>query len=171
MKQRIDWLCTIVIEFVFYSFIGWAYETILTSIVWGRFAERGWLHLPLCPIYGFCGLAILLVLHKVKSVPLIFIFGTLFTTAAELAASYILELFLDKPLWDYDSWALNFDGRIALGSSLIFGVLCVLLVKAFHPAARFVTDKMSSTAKRFTAAVMLGAIAVDAGLILTGVFS
>ncbi len=166
MKQRIDWLSAAFIEFVFYSFIGWTYETILTSIVWGRFAERGWLHLPLCPIYGFCGLAILLVLHRVKSVPLIFIFGTLLTTAAELAASYILELFLDKPLWDYNSWVLNFDGRIALGSSLIFGVLCVLLVKVFHPAARLVTDKMSSKAKRVAAAVMLGAIAVDVLTIL-----
>lgn len=166
MKQRIDWLCSLVIEFVFYSFIGWAYETILTSIVWGRFAERGWLHLPLCPIYGFCGLAILLVLHKEKSVPLIFCFGTLFTTSAELAASYILELFLDKPLWDYSDWALNFDGRIALGSSLIFGVLCVLLIKAFHPAAKLVTDKMNSRVKRITASVMLVAIFADALVLL-----
>lgn len=166
MKQRIDWLSALFIEFVFYSFIGWAYETILTSIVWGRFAERGWLHLPICPIYGFCGLALLLVLHKVKSVPLIFLFGTLFTTVAELAASYILEFFTDKPLWDYNSWALNLDGRIALGSSLIFGVLCVLLVKAFHPAAKFVTDKMSSNVKRVTAAIMLGAILIDVIVIL-----
>lgn len=166
MKRRIDQLSAIVIEFVFYSLIGWIYETILTSIVWGRFAERGWLHLPICPIYGFCGLAILLVLHKIKSVPLIFLFGTLFTTAAELAASYILELFVDKPLWDYNSWAFNFDGRIALGSSLVFGVLCVLLVKVFHPAAKLVTDKTGSTAKRVAAAVLLGAIAVDVLILL-----
>ena len=166
MKRRIDQLSAIVIEFVFYSLIGWIYETILTSIAWGRFAERGWLHLPICPIYGFCGLAILLVLHKIKSVPLIFLFGTLFTTAAELAASYILELFVDKPLWDYNSWAFNFDGRIALGSSLIFGVLCVLLVKVFHPAAKLVTDKTGSTAKRVAAAVLLGAIAVDVLILL-----
>lgn len=168
MRQKLDFLSELIIEFVFFGFVGWTYETVLTSISWGRFADRGWLHLPILPIYGFCGLAILLVLHKVKSVPLIFVFGTLFTTAAELASSYIIELFTDKRLWDYDSWAFNFQGRISLVSSLIFGVLCVLLIKVLHPFAGYVMHKIGDRAVRISAVIFLAAIAADIVITLAG---
>lgn len=168
MKQRAksETISALAIEFVFYGFIGWLYETILTSAVWGRFAERGWLHLPICPIYGFCAMALLLIFRKEKSVPKIFVFGTLLTTAAELAASYLLDIFTEERLWDYYDWKFNFDGRIALGSSLIFGILCVLLVKLLHPAAKYVTDRMSGRALKIIAAVLIGAILIDVVILL-----
>lgn len=165
-RAKSETVSALAIEFVFYGFIGWAYETILTSIVWGRFAERGWLHLPICPIYGFCAMALLLIFRKEKSVLKIFVFGTLLTTAAELAASYLLDYFTEKRLWDYYGWKFNFDGRIALGSSLIFGVLCVLLVKLLHPAAKYVTDRMSGRTLKITAAVLIGAILIDVVILL-----
>lgn len=170
MKQssKLDVLAGAVLEFVFFGFIGWTYETVLTSIAWGRFAERGWLHLPILPIYGFCGLALLLVLGRLKSIPQIFIAGTLFTTAAELAASYIIGLFTDKRLWDYDNWAFNFQGRISLVSSLIFGVLCVLLIKVLHPFAGFVMRKIGDRAVRISAVIFLAAIAADIVITLAG---
>lgn len=132
-----------IIEFVFYSFIGWLYETILTTAVWGHFADRGMLHFPICPIYGFCSLTLILILGKFKSVPAIFILGTLLTTAAELAAPYFLEIFTDEWLWDYDDWSFNFQGRIALGSSIIFGILCVILMKILHPFTLKICGKIS----------------------------
>ncbi len=78
-------------------------------------------------------MALVLILGKLKSVPLTFVLGMFITTAAELAASYMLDLFIDGPLWDYDIRAFSFQGRIALGSSLIFGALCVLLIKSCTP--------------------------------------
>lgn len=157
-----------VLEFTAYSFIGWLYETVLTSAVWGRFADRGWLHLPICPLYGFCALALLLILGKLKSVPLIFLVGTCLTTAAELAASYVLDLFIDDPLWDYDNWAFNFQGRIALGSSLIFGVLCVLLIKVLHPFAEHLAGKLGGKVLKIAAAVTLSVILADTTAVLAG---
>lgn len=168
--QRVDTkkLSAWVLEFTVYSFIGWLYETILTSAVWGRFAERGWLHLPICPIYGFCAMAILLIFRRIKSSPLVFVVGTIVTTAAELAASYILERFTGERLWDYDSWAFNFQGRIALGSSLIFGVLCLLLAKVLHPAAEYFSNKVSGRAIKITAAITLAVILADTAAVLVG---
>lgn len=160
-KVNIEKLSEWVLEFTVYSFIGWLYETLLTSAVWRRFAERGWLHLPICPIYGFCAVALVLILGKLKSVPLIFLVGTCLTTAAELAASYVLDLFIDDPLWDYDNWAFNFQGRIALGSSLIFGVLCVLLIKILHPLAEYLAGRFGGRKLKITAAVTLSVILVD----------
>lgn len=162
-------LSALVLEFTAYSFIGWAYETILTSAVWGRFADRGWLHLPICPIYGFCAMALLLIFRRMKSPALIFVVGTAVTTAAELAASYVLNLFIDDPLWDYNNWAFNFQGRIALGSSLIFGALCVLLIKVLYPATEYLADKANGRTLKIAAAITLAIIFADTVATLIGV--
>lgn len=167
-RIKTEKLSALVLEFTAYSFIGWLYETILTSAVWGRFAERGWLHLPICPIYGFCAMALLLIFRRVKNPALIFVVGTAVTTAAELAASYVLDLFIDDSLWDYDNWAFNFQGRIALGSSLIFGVLCVLLIKVLHPFAEYLTDKISGRILKIAAAITLAIIFADTVSVLAG---
>lgn len=167
-KTQTDKAAALIIEFTIYSFIGWLYETILTSVAWGSFADRGVLHLPLCPIYGFCALALLLIFHKLENIPLIFILGTILTTAAELAASYILERFTTESLWSYSHWKFNFQGRIALGSSLIFGVLCVILIKLLHPAAEHLTGKVSGKALKITAAVLLIAILADTLAVIAG---
>lgn len=167
-RIKTEKLSALVLEFTAYSFIGWLYETILTSAVWGRFAERGWLHLPICPIYGFCAMALLLIFRKIKSPALIFVVGTAVTTAAELAASYIVWELAGSRLWDYDNWAFNFQGRIALGSSLIFGVLCLLLAKVLHPAAEYLFDKASGRILKVAAAITLLAIFADTVAVLAG---
>lgn len=164
-KRKIALFCRLVTEFCFYSFIGWMYETILTSVAWGKFAERGFLHLPFLPIYGFCGLFLLLILGRIKNIPLIFFAGTAITTAAELIASYLIDIFLDKPLWNYSHWDFNFEGRISLYSSLIFGLLCILLVKILHPLMKKFNDKISGKPLYVTASVLLLAIIAD--LIIT----
>lgn len=161
-------LSALVLEFTAYSFIGWLYETILTSAVWGRFADRGWLHLPICPIYGFCAMALLLIFRRIKSPALIFVLGTLVTTAAELAASYIVWELADSRLWDYDNWAFNFQGRIALGSSLFFGVLCVLLIKVLHPFAEYLAGRLGGRVLKIAAAVTLSVILADTAAVLAG---
>ena len=43
-----------------YSFFGWVYESILCSITSGTLVNRGFLNGPLCPIYGFGALTIIL---------------------------------------------------------------------------------------------------------------
>ncbi len=161
LKNNIEKISALAIEFVFYSFIGWLYETILTTAVWGHFADRGMLHLPICPIYGFCALILIFIFSKLKNVPLIFILGTLLTTAAELLASYVLEFFTDKRLWDYDNWHFNFQGRIALGSSLIFGTLCVILIKLLHPFAVKICEKIRGKVLEIIAFVLLFLIIGD----------
>lgn len=159
-KTKLQLCSEVLWEFVLYSFIGWAYETLLTSIVWGEFAERGFLHLPLCVIYGFSAMLLIFVLRKIKSAALIFLAGGGIVTVIELAASYVLEAFGEK-LWDYEGWALNFQGRISLGSSLIFGVLCVILMKLIHPLCLKIYEKISPKAIKISALILLLAILAD----------
>lgn len=166
MTQRVEKAAHWVLEFVVYSFIGWVYETVLTSVVWGKFAERGVLHLPLLPIYGFCSLLLILIFGRIKSIPLLFFLGGGIITALELAASYILEYLVPYRLWDYSDWILNFDGRISLFSSIIFGMLCVLLIRVLHPAAEKIYQKAKPRTVIISAAVCLIFILADLIFIL-----
>lgn len=138
--QRLKRIMRIVIEFTVCALCGWLYEEGLELAVYHAYSDRGVLHLPLLPIYGFGGLLLVLLYRKHDSAPFVFVTSTLVTTLLELLASYLLERVLGWIPWDYSAWALNFEGRISLFSSLIFGGLALLLVKAVHPLCRRLDD-------------------------------
>ena len=131
---------TYLIEFTVCAFCGWLYEEGLELAVNHAYADRGVLHLPLLPIYGFGGLLLILLYRKHDSALFVFLTSTIATTILELAASYVLERTLGYIPWYYGEWFCNYEGRISLPSSLIFGGLALLLVKVVHPLCRKLED-------------------------------
>lgn len=128
---------TYMIEFTAGAFWGWLYEEALELILHHAYADRGILHMPLIPIYGFGCLLLLLVYRKKEySAPFIFVSSALITTALELIASYPLEMILGYLPWYYGGWFLNYEGRISLPSSLLFGLLAAVFMKLIHPLCR-----------------------------------
>ena len=118
---------TKLLEFTVCSFTGWLYEVLLTLAVQGEFVNRGFSRLPLCPIYGIFGVFLPVLAapfygQKYAAVK-IFLSTCAASTVFELAASYIIEAVLGYRLWDYSRWIFNFEGRISLLSSLVFGIL------------------------------------------------
>ena len=138
--RRFTLVMTYLIEFTVCALCGWLYEEGLELAVNHAYADRGVLHLPLLPIYGFGGLLLVLLYRKRSDAPFVFVTAALVSTVLELAASYPLEYFLGWLPWDYSAWFCNFEGRISLFSSLIFGGLALLLVKAVHPLCRKLED-------------------------------
>ena len=67
--------------FMLASFIGWLYEIVTVNIMYHQYYDRGVLHLPMCPIYGFGVLFLDAVLHKVKNGFLYFLGSFLIATA------------------------------------------------------------------------------------------
>ncbi len=132
-KERFTTICRLAVEFTICCFAGWVYEIMLYLLMYGYYQERGVLHLPLLPIYGFGGLALLLLFYKRKNWASVFFGSVILTTVLELVCSYLLEWILGRSLWDYSHWWLDFEGRISLPSSLIFGVMSLLLVKGLDP--------------------------------------
>ena len=55
--------------FLFYSFCGWVYESILVSILERRPVNRGFLNGPLCPIYGAGAVGAVVVLGQIHNPP------------------------------------------------------------------------------------------------------
>ena len=142
MGKRENQVTTYIMVFTVSSFIGWLYETIITSIRWGTFAERGFLNSPICPIYGFGALLLLCLLRRFHSSVVIFLASTVVTTVVELVASYLLEIFLHKQLWTYKHWPLHFQGRISFFSSVLFGAFGVLLMKLVYPLVKVWVSKL-----------------------------
>lgn len=59
-------VCNIFLQFLAYSFLGWTCETIYCSIGQGKFVNRGFLNGPLCPVYGFGAMAVLVFCARSK---------------------------------------------------------------------------------------------------------
>ncbi len=122
-------------EFTLYALAGWLYETVCESIfAHTLILNRGYLHLPVCPIYGVGAFIALWIMHRFKrlNTAQVFVGGIIITTVVEYIAALLIEAVLHKPLWDYTPWICNFQGRVSLISSLIFGLGCVGAYK-FRP--------------------------------------
>lgn len=120
-----------------YSFLGWVAETIYCSIPKGKFVERGFLNGPMCPIYGFGGMFVILILEPyVSNVLLLFTLGLLATSTLEYFTSYLMEKIFNMKWWDYTIRPFNIRGRVCLLNSVLFGILCVVLVRYIHPLVK-----------------------------------
>lgn len=152
-KQSLSESCVMLTKYMLMfaaaSFIGWLYEVICVCIWLGVYVDRGVLHLPFCPIYGFGMMILLGIFARVKNPAVLFFGSALITTGVELAASYILEYAFNMSLWSYEGWPFNFQNRISALSSCIFGLLALLFIKLVKPLA----EKMYASDKRRVAAV------------------
>lgn len=133
MKKALYLISEYLLLFGLAAFIGWVYEIVCVYVLYGEYFDRGVLHLPMCPIYGFGILFLMFVFRKTKNVFLIFFGSAILTTVIELGASYVIEYFLKDTLWDYSDWAFDYQGRISLISSAMFGLMAVLFLRLVRP--------------------------------------
>ena len=164
------------IYFMLYSIIGWCYEVFLEVFVyrWG-FSNRGFLFGPYCPVYGFGALTFILLLKNLKKrkikfckiniTPILVFLGImLISTTIELVASYILEIATGAWLWDYNLYAFNFQGRIALNPSVRFGLGGMFFMYVLQPLFEKMCDKMSPKKQSIISGICLAVILVDLGI-------
>lgn len=120
--------------FTAYSMIGWVAETLLCSVIAGKFINRGFLSGPVCPIYGFGALLICVVLGPVQdNLPLLFAAAVVLTSTLEYLTGLALETLFHAKYWDYSARWCNLQGRVCLGNSLVFGIASVLTVRVLQP--------------------------------------
>lgn len=146
-------LNTYAIAFLAYSFAGWLYEVILEIFFWKvGFLDRGILQGPYCPIYGCGGLLLYFMLNKLKDkkinisklniTPVIcFVSIVIITSIVELIGSYIMEAITGGWMWDYTMYKINFQGRVALSTSLRFGLGGMVFLYFIQPLINKVADK------------------------------
>ena len=126
--------------FMIYSFLGFLLEVAFARLVGAQKQDRKcFVLLPLCPVYGFGALAILLLVPCAHGFWLILL-GGLTATGVE----YLMGLFYEKvagvAFWDYSHMRVHIRGRVCPLFSLFWGVLATLLVYRVHPVVLALTE-------------------------------
>ncbi len=119
------------------SILGWIMEVLYAYSVFGTFVDRGFLYGPMCPIYGWGAVAMVLVTEKIRKKKVntlgIFLIVTAIFTVLEYITSLVLELIFNLRWWDYSNYFLNINGRVCLIFSIFFGFMGIVFVKKIYP--------------------------------------
>lgn len=118
--------------FFLFSFLGWVFEKILFLVVYGMNADRGFLTLPFCTVYGSALVLIRLCLGlpKLDNAPyplnaLRFlkyaVLAALIATIVELSTGLFFEKVFDARLWTYADFPHVYRNYIALPVSIGWG--------------------------------------------------
>ena len=119
---------------MFYSFIGWFYESTAFSIVeQSKLMNRGCFIGPYCPIYSVVSILNLYLLSDISSPFKIVLIAALSCCMVEYVTSYALEKLFNARYWDYSYFPLNINGRVSVVSGLFFGLAVLFLKKILHP--------------------------------------
>lgn len=133
-NNKINKIYTYAIYFFIFSFLGWAMETIYSFIVLGHFTNRGFLYGPICPIYGWGAIILIIFLSKYQNNGLkLFTYSAVIFSAFEYYVSYILEALFQEHWWDYTNDFLNLNGRISIFYSLAWGIIAIIFIGHVYP--------------------------------------
>ena len=150
-----------------YSCLGWCCEVAFAALKTGRFVNRGFLNGPVCPIYGFGVLSVVLVLEPVKDNLLLLFFGSMvFTSLLEFIAGFAMERIFHDKWWDYSNNPFNIKGYICLEFSIIWGIACVLVVDIIHPIIMKLVNAVPHTLGLWIMGALYVILAADAVLTL-----
>ena len=119
------------------SILGWIMEVLYAYSVFGTFVDRGFLYGPMCPIYGWGAVAMVLITERIRKKKVntlgIFLIVTAIFTTLEYLTSLFLELIFNLRWWDYSNYFLNINGRVCLIFSIFFGFIGIVFVKKIYP--------------------------------------
>ena len=125
----------LVLLFFIYACLGWGCEVAFAAVKEGRFINRGFLNGPICPIYGFGVVGVVLALKPVsENLWLLYVGSAILTTAIEFVTGFALEKLFHARWWDYSGMPLNIMGYVTLPFSLVWGAACLVIVRWVHPA-------------------------------------
>lgn len=120
--------------FSVYAVLGWGLEVCFCTINTGHFVNRGFLNGPVCPIYGFGMVLVVLVLTPVaENLAALFLGGMVLTSAIELVGGWALKKLFHTSWWDYSDQPFNLGGYICLKFSLAWGLCVVVVMRVLQP--------------------------------------
>lgn len=132
--KKLNKFQTYALYFFLFAILGWCMETLYGFIVLGHFTKRGFLYGPLCPIYGYGALILIIFLGKYRSNSLkLFIYSAVIFSVFEYLASYVLEVLFHSYWWDYTNDFFNLNGRISIFYSFAWGIIAIIFIGHIYP--------------------------------------
>jgi len=160
-----------IVIFIVFSFLGWIWESVYCTVRQKKWANRGFLYGPVCPIYGF-GCVVALAVFDLCSAGilpdlpwwLVFIIGFAVSMILEYPTSYVLEKLFHARWWDYSDVPLNINGRTSVPTSAAFGAASIAAFKIAVPFFSSVLSALPDRLITLTAFVFTAVISADATL-------
>ena len=134
MSKNKEYYIQLILYFFVFSFSGWLLETAYCVSQFGYFMKRGFLYGPICPIYGFGALILIVFLSKYKKQSLrLFLSAAIICSAFEYIVGFALDALFAAKWWDYSSDFLNLNGRISILFSFAWGIIAIIFVNHLYP--------------------------------------
>lgn len=159
-----------VVALVFYSVAGWVYESTYCTIVERKWANRGFLYGPVCPIYGVGVLAMMLAWGAVSATGFVpkawqvFLVSAAGSAVLEYLTSWVLEKLFHARWWDYANMPFNLNGRICLPASVLFGLGGLLVAYVLYQPTVDAVSAMPTPLVETLALVLVAIISADTAL-------
>lgn len=161
-----------ILIFIMFSVIGYLYEEILLVIYRKPMENRGFLHGPYLPIYGFGGIISIFSIGKLipldvivnnKSIKalLIFLLITFISTIVELIGGFIMHKFFNLRLWDYSKRHINFKGYITPDASIRFGLGGIFIYYYMIPLLEKIINNYSIETMQISAIIGILIMGID----------
>lgn len=120
--------------FYVYCFFGWIFESTYVSLKQRHFVNRGFLRLPMLPLYGTGAVMMLWVSLPFRgSLIAVYFSGVVGATVLEYITGWAMERLFKVRYWDYSNQRFNLHGYICLSSSIAWGFLTILMTEVIHP--------------------------------------
>jgi Predicted membrane protein len=117
-----------------YAFLGWCAEVAYAAVNTGKFVNRGFLNGAVCPIYGVGAVIIIAFLTPLReNIFLLFLGSVLLTSALEWFTGWAFNKIFSHKWWDYSDLPFNIGGYTCLKFSLMWGLVCLLVMNVIHP--------------------------------------
>ena len=149
--------------FILFSFIGWICEVIYVGVTSAhKFVNRGFLHGPICPVYGFGGVVILMLPPSLYAtwIPL-FLASMILCTTVEYFVSWLMEKLFHTRWWDYSHYKIQLNGRICLLNSILFGFLGVVVIHFVYPLMIDLLNSLGQKVINVSGVIILAVLSVD----------
>ncbi len=148
--------------FFCYCFFGWIFESTYVSLKSRHFVDRGFLRLPMLPLYGTGAVMMLFVSLPVKDhLVAVYFAGVVAATALEYVTGWGMEKLFKMRYWDYSDKRFQVKGYICLSSSIAWGFLSVLLTEVLHQPVERLVLGMDETLERLLVTVVGAVFAAD----------
>lgn len=139
-------LYEICLYFMEYSFFGWILEVLYHAITKGKIINRGFLNGPVCPIYGFGAVGVLMLSNGIDALSTqvndmtsslnnltLFFGGMIIATLIELFGGWLLDKLFHTRWWNYSERRFNLHGYICPEFSILWGLAIMFCVRIIQP--------------------------------------
>lgn len=155
-----------VFMFFFFSAVGWTVECTYRSLGERRIINSGFLHGPMCPIYGVGCMVIDTLLVPIaapigKRLLIVLILGMILSDIVEYTTSFLMEKLFNTRWWDYSNNFLNLHGRICFKHTIYWAIFTFFYVYIIAPLYDFMLTFIPQNVRTVAVFVILGIFLID----------